>query len=324
MIESIITDYLRHNRRLVIPGLGAFLTKEGGETVFVPFLNKDDGQLTALVRQAFGASTAEAEEIISRYVENVREGIAGYGAFLVAPLGSLKRDANGILFLDRSDRTARPEIAVAPAPAPAPAPIVEEKIEEKEEETVPPKHIAEPTPIVPLKTVAERVSPEEFDDFEEEEIEPEPVQAPAPVKTVAESVEAPKTLNDLIREKQAQRQARPTLNERMAEAAKEPEPPKPQTSAPVPRPVQAQPLPERKTASDAPAKTAKDASVPASAPRPSSVLRSSSAKTPPSTPTPKKRGDNWLLIGAILVAVVAVAAMIYAYAVVELPVFNLQ
>lgn len=46
MINKIIAEYLRTNKRLVVPHFGAFIRKENSEAiVFVPFLKKDDGVL---------------------------------------------------------------------------------------------------------------------------------------------------------------------------------------------------------------------------------------------------------------------------------------
>ncbi len=95
MIETLITDYLQHNRRLVIPGLGAYLKKESGETVFVPFVNKDDGVLRGLVCERYGVSAAEADEIVAQYIDYVRGG---------------------------SEPAAEPEPAPVPQPEPIPVP----------------------------------------------------------------------------------------------------------------------------------------------------------------------------------------------------------
>ncbi len=265
MIETIITDYLQHNRRLVIPELGAFLKKEGGETVFVPFLNKDDGVLTGLVRQTYGTSTAEAEGIIAQYAENVRQGIARNRAYLMAPLGSLKRDTNGMLFLDAADQTARQAVKEA---------VVEEP--DGQAETVV-EEVAIETPDVESKAVGEDIPAY---------IPPVVTPEPEPAKTVGESIDAPKTLNDLIRERQEQSEAPATLHERMVEA---PKPPQRPVVRPAPRPV-SHPAPR---------------------------------KARPAPAAPSKRGD-WVLIGAIVVAIVAVIALIYSYIAVDLPVFNLR
>lgn len=48
MIDSVIIEYLKHNRRLVVPKLGAFLVKEpDGAVVFSELLRGDDGRVGA-------------------------------------------------------------------------------------------------------------------------------------------------------------------------------------------------------------------------------------------------------------------------------------
>ena len=263
MIESIITDYLRQNRRLVIPELGAFLKKEEGEMVFVPFLSKDDGILGDLVRRAYGASSAETEGIIAKYVENVRNGIEGKGAYLVFPLGSLKKDPNGFLFLDTA--------ALAPPPA------------ARETATVPVQEPEKAPPAAESVSVPEASEPEPVPEMHEF-IRPIPIQPEENSRILAETVDAPKTLNDLIREKQERQEQPSTIHERASEPVG------------IPNPVR----------------------KPATPPAPQ--------QKPLATPAQKereKRGDA-ILIAAVVVAIIAVIAMIYAYAVVDLPLFNLQ
>lgn len=165
MIESILTDYLRDNRRVVIPGLGAFLRKEGGELVFASFLNKDDGVLAALVGRTFGASLAEADQIIGQYVASVERALAGRGSYDLPGLGRLEREAGGTL---RLDPNARPEEAPTPLPEPAAAPN------------------PEPVPVATIPTP-----------------EPTPVRIPDPEPAEPE-VAAPKTLYDRLLEQREQ------------------------------------------------------------------------------------------------------------------------
>lgn len=282
MLESIITDYLHQHRRLVIPDLGAFLKKEGGEVVFAPFLNKNDGILTGLVRQNYGASSTEAEGIITKYVDNVQETVEIKGAYLLSPLGWLKKDPNGLLFLDVAGVNAQPVKEET---------VIREVITPQPEETIilEPEAVVIPEPeIEPALDVEMEVTPQ-----------PEPVSiagGPEPelprrvhlpessdAQIVADTVDAPKTLNDIIRERQQEQAPPKTVHDRMSESA--------EASKPVKKPTRPATAPQQRTSSDAAKK--------------------------------EKRGDI-ILIGAVVVAVIAVAAMIYAYAVVDLPLFNLQ
>ena len=272
MIESIITEYLRHNRRLVIPELGAFLKKEDGQTVFVPFLNKDDGVLTGEVRKAYGTSTAEAEAIAAQYAESVWKGIDTHGAYLIAPLGSLKKDPNGILYLDAADLTAKP-VVKEKAPAVKPEPEAKTTPQASEEKpVVPVPENRNPEPAEP-GTLAQAYASEADE-----------------VKTVGNSVEAPKTFYDILMEKQEEQ-------------------------APATDNLSAAPSPTSQRRQETPKTVSQPATARSAAPAP--------ARRPEPAPAKGKRGDLVLVI-AVVVAVIAIIAMIYAYSVVDLPRMNLN
>lgn len=282
MLESIITDYLHQHRRLVIPDLGAFLKKEGGEVVFAPFLNKDDGILTGLVRQNYGASSTEAEGIITKYVDNVRETVDSKGAYLLSPLGWLKKDPNGLLFLDVAGVNTQPvqqETVIREVITPQP----EETIILEPEAVVIPEPEIEPALDIDME-VTSQPEPVSLAGGPEPEL-PRRVHLsePSEPQIVADTVDAPKTLNDIIREQQEEQAPPKTIHDRMSESA--------EASKPAKKPA-----------------------------RPASGAQQ---KTTVGAAQKEKRGDI-ILIGAVIVAVIAVAAMIYAYAVVDLPLFNLQ
>ena len=101
MINELVAAYLQGNKRLVIPGLGAFIRKDGsGEVVFVEFLKKDDGILAGLLEGQYGLSRAEAGEAIAQYAEDVRQHIARGGRFVVGGVGALHAGSNSLLELD--------------------------------------------------------------------------------------------------------------------------------------------------------------------------------------------------------------------------------
>lgn len=220
MIESIITDYLQSNRRLVIPGLGAFLRKEGGEVVFVPFLNKDDGVLSGLVRQTYGSSAAEAEEIIEQYTDGVAQALAGRGSYFVTGFGSLQRDANGILFLD-PDGYPQDPAAEQTGPVVSTAPVIEAiEVVEISREEVP----------VPEK----------------------PVEIERPT-LVGEEIAAPKTLYDRLLEQQEQEKTKTSEPKRSIPVAPPIRETSPRPHAPAsPRPHTTAPHPKTKTPAPVP------------------------------------------------------------------------
>ncbi len=64
LLINIVTEHLKHHKRLVVPRLGAFLVKPDGRTVvFSEMLRNDDGVLHGLLTAA-GLSELEADGLI--------------------------------------------------------------------------------------------------------------------------------------------------------------------------------------------------------------------------------------------------------------------
>ena len=115
MINRIIAEYLRTNKRLVVPHFGAFIRKENSEAiVFVPFLKKDDGVLQQLLVSEYGMDSADAQAVIDEYIAEIKESIAARGAYVIEGVGRLMTDSNGICYL---------ELGAAPAQAAAVRPV---------------------------------------------------------------------------------------------------------------------------------------------------------------------------------------------------------
>ena len=50
LLTNIIVEYLKHNKRLVVPRLGAFIVKQSnGVIVFSELMRNDDGVLHSLL-----------------------------------------------------------------------------------------------------------------------------------------------------------------------------------------------------------------------------------------------------------------------------------
>jgi hypothetical protein len=207
MIDNIILEYLRTNKRLVVPELGSFIRKEGGETVFAEFLKKDDGVLTGLLAKEYGLEPAEAAEAASGYADSVRRTVAASGRYVVEGVGVLHTDANGQLALEGAGEPKRSvsvveEVITVVEPEPEPEPMV------KPEPVVEPEPEPEPEPeleVVWRQEEVEVVVPEPV-----RAVKPEPVVAPEPEpvwesakenhkRTAFEPIEEKKafTLNDL-------------------------------------------------------------------------------------------------------------------------------
>lgn len=124
MVGKIIADYMRSNKRLVVPQFGAFIRKDtDGKIVFVPFLRKDDGVLAQLVCTACGLGLDEARNAIDDYVTGIRAGIAARGSFVIEGVGRLVSDSSGTYCMGDEKATILPPTdAPRPISAPAAAP----------------------------------------------------------------------------------------------------------------------------------------------------------------------------------------------------------
>ena len=111
MICEYITQYLLLNKRLVVPGLGAFVVNPAnGELIFVELLKQDDG---VLMRQlmADGLSAIEAANVIDRFVFEVRHRVDSGGVAMLNGIGRLSKAEDGLYRFEYDPEVGR-EIAV--------------------------------------------------------------------------------------------------------------------------------------------------------------------------------------------------------------------
>ncbi len=121
MINDLISTFLTNNKRIVIPGLGAFLRKSADQSiVFVQFLNQDDGVLSNLITQSLEVESPKAQQIIKEYVDAVKNTLSTKGEYAIDGVGVLKLDCNETIFLDTEIRkTEQPESTEKVQPATA-------------------------------------------------------------------------------------------------------------------------------------------------------------------------------------------------------------
>lgn len=141
-VVEVITEYLRDNRKLVVPNLGAFIVKETGERIFSDLLRADDGVLVSLLR-AKGLSEMETAVTIDRFVFETRHEMELYGYCRLGDLGTLRIEPE-----TRVVRLYEPVYGEMPKQTPyVPEPVVieetdedkrQESVEEKEEPITPP------------------------------------------------------------------------------------------------------------------------------------------------------------------------------------------
>ncbi len=89
LVVEVISAYLQTNRRLVVPGFGAFVTKESGERVFSDLLRTDDGVLASLLRNK-GLNEMEAAVMTDRFIFEVRHELEQYGYCRLDDIGTLR------------------------------------------------------------------------------------------------------------------------------------------------------------------------------------------------------------------------------------------
>lgn len=171
MICEYITQYLLLNKRLVVPGLGAFVVNPAnGELIFVELLKQDDG---ILMRQlmADGLSAIEAANVIDRFVFEVRHRVDSGGVAMLNGIGRLSKAEDGLYRFEYDPEVGR-EIAV---PAETTAPIEENVSEEVAAPAT--EEVVVPAPIVAAEPEKESVAVVEEDEpatFVEDEVEQKP------------------------------------------------------------------------------------------------------------------------------------------------------
>ncbi len=97
VLAELISEYLKSNRRLVVPELGAFLVKEPDHKVlFSSLVKRDDGVLRELLLSS-GLSDMEVEVLINRLLFEVRYAIENSEEYILVGVGSFKGDSSGAL-----------------------------------------------------------------------------------------------------------------------------------------------------------------------------------------------------------------------------------
>ena len=137
IVVEVISEYLRSNRRLVVPAFGAFVVKESGERIFSDLLNSDDGVLVSLLRNR-GLNELEVSISIDRFIFQVRHELEQYGYCRLGEIGTLRVEPSTKVL-----RLYPPVQAELPKQTPyVPKPIVQRPVEER-------LNVQTPTPNVP-------------------------------------------------------------------------------------------------------------------------------------------------------------------------------
>ena len=99
LITNILIEYLKHNKRIVVPKLGTFIVKQpSGNIIFSDLMRGDDGVLRSLL-VAYGMKEMEANGLIDRFVFDVHHAINRGERFTIENLGDfVGGDNNNIIF----------------------------------------------------------------------------------------------------------------------------------------------------------------------------------------------------------------------------------
>lgn len=87
--NAICRIFGKGSRRVVVPGVGAFIKRDNDEVVFTDLLRADDGMLVSSVVCIFGISEDKAREIVSHYAAALKNELAAKGSVLVNGIGVL-------------------------------------------------------------------------------------------------------------------------------------------------------------------------------------------------------------------------------------------
>lgn len=87
LITNIVIEYLKHNKRLVVPKLGIFIVKHpSGNILFSDLMRNDDGVLRSLL-VAYGIKELEANGMMDRFVFEIRHATGMGESFNIEGLG---------------------------------------------------------------------------------------------------------------------------------------------------------------------------------------------------------------------------------------------
>lgn len=97
LLTNIIVEYLKHNKRLVVPKLGAFIAKQAeGKLMFSELMRNDDGVLRSLLI-AYGVNEIEANGMIDRLVFEIRHAVANGNSYTIERFGSFSAGENNTI-----------------------------------------------------------------------------------------------------------------------------------------------------------------------------------------------------------------------------------
>lgn len=203
-MDKYLLEILQESNTIIIPGLGALTVtnKETGETMFMPYLQHDDGKLASFISEKDGVDEADAKNIVAKYVREIQAELNKGEPYSIFGLGEfIKADDGDIEYSHASNSQ------LATKPDEETAAVTEVPVEEEVEALITAPELIDETPTETEGAEEEVETPTESTDDDIASQEPvvvadEPVvesevesttedieNAPEEVEPVAESVE---------------------------------------------------------------------------------------------------------------------------------------
>lgn len=221
-MDKYLLDILKESNTIIIPGLGALTitNKETGETMFMPYLQHDDGKLAAFIAEKDGIDESDAKIMVAKYVREIQAELGKGESYSMFELGTFVKANDGdIEFTHWAGLKAKEEeVSVAPvleetvivdAPIAEPEIIPEPEVEptvEPEPEIIP-EPVIEIEPVVEPEPVVSEIAAPEFDADEieikntiEEALGNTSEPEVAPIIEAIETPEVPETPKEIISE----------------------------------------------------------------------------------------------------------------------------
>ncbi|MBN1182033.1 MAG: SPOR domain-containing protein [Bacteroidales bacterium] len=183
-MDKHIAALLKTNNRVIIPGFGALIAREGGEKLtFNELLKFDDGLLNDYVSKAEGTDKKITEANIKKYVDKVSAGLKKGESVKLSTIGALVIDDKGKIQFEQSGspkdvktppvKKEETEPAKPVSPPPPPPPVSSAPIEESK-----PKETIKPAAEEPKKQEPKKEEPKKEVPKEESPAQPKPTAVP--------------------------------------------------------------------------------------------------------------------------------------------------
>lgn len=97
LITNILIEYLKYNKRIVVPKLGVFIVKQpSGNIIFSDLMRNDDGVLRSLL-MAYGIKELEATGMVDRFVFEIHHATSQGNSFNIEGLGEFSPAENNTI-----------------------------------------------------------------------------------------------------------------------------------------------------------------------------------------------------------------------------------